>query len=84
MGTSLGGVFGSALGTITQGADTSSAFTSGLQAAGEQGIQSEIQNNEANLALQQQEDAANTAFQLAAQQEKDNAQNAQKAIGDIT
>ena len=74
----------SALGAITGDTAASSAFNNGLSAAGEAGIANNLQSGEEQLQLQQQEDAVNTALALAGQQEKDNAQNAQKIIGDMT
>jgi len=84
MGGLLSGVLGDALGAISGNASSSSAFNAGLGQAGEQGIQNNLQSGEEQLQLQQEEDAVNTALALAGQQEKDNAQNAQKIIGDMT
>jgi hypothetical protein len=80
----LGGLLGDAASAVGGNASSSAAFNSALQSAGEQGIQNNLQSGEEQLQLQQAEDAANTALALAGQQEKDNAQNAQKIIGDMT
>jgi len=80
----IGGLLGDALGALAGNSGSSSAFNSGLEQAGEGGIANNLQSGEEQLQLQQEEDAVNTALALAGQQEKDNAQNAQKIIGDMT
>lgn len=80
----IGGIIGDALGGLINNAGSSSAFNSGLEQAGQQGIANNLQSGEEQLQLQQEQDAVNTALALAGQEEKDNAQNAQKIIGDMT
>lgn len=75
---------GSSSNAISGGSSSSADFLQQFQEASQQSINNNLQTSMAQLQLQQQEDQVNTVTQMAGQLEKDNAQNAQKIIGDMT